>query len=219
MTWTRIIKSSTNKIASERITVYRGIEGKFNLQFNTPQFFSVSKNIAQSYGQNLYEFELQLNKPFLLDDKIEQQKELQPIIDKANKEYIEKRNGYVELIKEELEKEFKNRYGEDMVEYYKTLLEEYPKQFIQEIKDKRLSKDLDTAIYMFRNLVDKDNLYLTYQNQNKYFNEIVDILKAKGYDSIIRMEESIDKGNDAKGIIIWNKNNIVNYKKIPLVEY
>lgn len=208
-----------NKIASERIIVYRGIENKFNLNFNTPQFFSTSKSIAQSYGSNLYEFELQLNKPFLLGDKKEQQKELQPIIEKANEEYVEKRNGYVELIKKELQKEFKDRYGEDMVEYYKTLLEEYPKQFIQEIKDRRLSRNLDTAIGIFRNIVEKENLYLTYQNQNEYFNEIVDILKSKGYDSIIRMEESMDKSNDAKGVVIWNENNILNYKKIKAVEY
>ena len=208
-----------NKIASERIIVYRGIEGKFNLNFNTPQFFSVSKTIAQSYGENLYEFELQLNKPFELNNKEEQQKELMPIIEKVNKEYIEKREKYVEWIIEEIPKNFKDRYDIDTIEYYKTLLKESPKQFIHEMKYKRLNHSLETAIQIFENIVDKERLYLTYQQQNKYLNEIIDILKTKGYDSIIRTEESRDVSNEDKGVIIWNKNNIISYKKISSVEY
>lgn len=84
---------------------------------------------------------------------------------------------------------------------------------------KRLNRSLETAINIFENFVDKEKLYLTYQQQNKYLNEIIDILKTKGYDSIIRIEEGRDTSNDDKGVIIWNKNNIISYKKIASVEY
>lgn len=207
-----------NKIASERITVYRGIEGKFNLNFNTPQFFSVSKTIAQSYGENLYEFELQLNKPFELDNKEEQQKELMPIIEKVNRKYFEERDYIINIIKDELKQKFQE--DEERYKYYENLLLEDPRQFVRDIQELRLNRNLETFIQIFENkFLRDDKLYLTFLEQQDNLKEIINLLKSKGYDSIIRIEESMDASNTGKGVIIWNKNNIISYKKIASVEY